>query len=356
MFDLLKRVFTPAIEKRSTGSGFTAEVMRMREAYISGRTGLGELTGTVSACTSLWSNGFALANVQGTDMLDSFDMALLGRSLAVRGEFVALIRDGGLVPCSDWDCRTRDGEPIAYRVSVPEAGGGRSETALAGEVVHVRINVDPAAPWLGVSPLRTASLSAGMLHTIEQALAEVYENAPLGSQIVPMPEQPDQDNANLGRSFRGQRGRVLLRESVAVSAAGGPTPQTDWRPSDVTPDIQKSMSIEALTAARESIAMAYGILPSLFNGRIMGALVREAQRHLAHFTLQPLATIAADELSDKLGGDVTINVVGPLNAFDSGGRSRAFGAVATALVAAKAGGVSVDEIQAALDAVDPGND
>src|SRR3546814_6621187 len=68
----------------------------------------------------------------------------------------------------------------------------------------------------------------------------------------------------LGRSFRGQRGRVLLRESVAVTAAGGPDPQADWRPQDVTPDLSRAMTAETLSAARDSICTAFGVLPSLF--------------------------------------------------------------------------------------------
>ena len=79
---------------------------------------------------------------------------------------------------------------------------------------------DPAAPWLGSAPLRRASLTSGLLHAVEAALAETFELAPLGSAIVPFPEAPATDTAALGRSFRGQRGRVLLRESVTVTAAG----------------------------------------------------------------------------------------------------------------------------------------
>ena len=61
------------------------------------------------------------------------------------------------MPCSDWDLRTRDGKPTAYRVSVSEAGGGTTETALAGEVLHLRIGADPAAPYYGTAPLKRAA-------------------------------------------------------------------------------------------------------------------------------------------------------------------------------------------------------
>ncbi|WP_175491359.1 hypothetical protein [Lutimaribacter saemankumensis] len=54
---------------------------------------------------------------------------------------------------------------------------------------------------------------------------------------------------------------MLLVESVNVSANGGPTPQTDWRPADVSPDLPKSMTKESLDAARNGIFLAFGVLP-----------------------------------------------------------------------------------------------
>ncbi|MEE4120609.1 MAG: hypothetical protein V2I65_16535 [Paracoccaceae bacterium] len=130
--------------------------------------------------------GMALADVSGTDALDRRSLALTARSLALRGEALFLIGDDRLVPVSDWDLRTRDGEPSAYRLSVAEVGGGRTMTALAAEVVHFRIGANVAAPWAGQAPLKRAQPSAGMLNAIETALGEVYETAPLGSQIVPV--------------------------------------------------------------------------------------------------------------------------------------------------------------------------
>ncbi len=85
----------------------------------------------------------------GSDALDRRTLALVARSLALRGEALFLIGDDRLVPVSDWDLRTRDGEPSAYRLSIPEVGGGRPMTALAAEVLHFRIGADVAAPWAG---------------------------------------------------------------------------------------------------------------------------------------------------------------------------------------------------------------
>lgn len=339
-------------ERRSSGMGYTAEIMAARASYIAGRSGLGELTGTVQACVSLWEYGLALARVEGTDLLDRRTMALVARGLALRGEVVLLIRDGGLIPASDWDLSTRDGRPRAYRVSVSEAGGGRSETALAAEVLHLRIGSDPVAPWTGSAPLRRAALTAGMLHSLETALAEVYELAPLGSAIVPFPEAPETDHETLGRSFRGQRGRVLLRESVTVTAAGGPAPAADWRPADLTPDLSRSMAAETLEAARGSIALAFGVLPGLLNAATTGPMVRECQRHLATWALQPIAELLAEEASQKLGATVAIDVLTPLQAFDAGGSARAAQGIIQALAQAKEAQLSPAEVQAAFGAVD----
>lgn len=354
MLGFLKGLLPTRIEKRASASGFTAEIIAARESYISGRRGIAELTATAQSCVSLWEGAFALADVSGTDLLDRRSLALIARSVALRGEALFLIRDTGLVPCADWDLSTRDGIPRAYRVSISEAGGGTTQTALAGEVLHLRIGADPVAPWLGTAPLRRASLTAGMLHAVESALAEVFEHAPLGSQIVPYPESGETDMNVLGRSFRGQRGRVLLRESVNVSAAGGPAPAVDWKPTSVSPDLEKAMTPETLGAARDAIAGAFGVLPSLFASNAQGPLVREAQRHLAGWTLQPIAMLLAEEASDKLGSTIEIDVMRPVQAYDAGGRARALATIVQALSQAKEAGLAPGDMNAALTLVNWG--
>jgi hypothetical protein len=228
-------------EKRAAMSGFTAELLAARESYISGARGIAELTATVQSCVSLWEHGLSMSAVKGADLLSRHALGMMARSLALRGEAVFLIRDNDLVPVADWDLRTRDGRPVAYRVSISEAGGGTTQTALAAEVLHVRIGADVAAPWAGQAPLRRSRLTAGLLHALETALEEVYSEAPLGSQIVPFPEAGETEREKLGRSFRGRRGRVLLRESVQVTAAGGPSPQADWKAQSITPDLAPAM-------------------------------------------------------------------------------------------------------------------
>ena len=169
---------------------------------------------------------------------------------------------------------------------------------------------------------------------------------------MPFPEAPEKDLESIGRGFRGRRGRVMLRESVQITAAGGPGPAQDWRPSDVTPDLQRAMTRETLQAARDAICGAFGALPGLMNPSTTGPMVREAQRHLATWALQPVAMQIAEEATAKLGAEVTIDTLTPLQAFDAGGKARALKGYVEALAAAKAAGLSPGEVSEALRVVD----
>ena len=310
-------------ETRSSGMGYTAQIMAARQSYISGVSDLAELSATVQACVSLWEGALSSADVAGTRYLDRRTLAILARSLALRGEFVALIRPDRLVPASDWDLSTVDDVPRAYRVSVSEAGGGRSETVLAGEVLHVRIGSDPVAPWHGTPPLRRAALSANLLHELESALRDTWRDAPIGSQVLPLPDSAPEDMQAMRMAIRGRHGSTLIVEGVAQATAAGMNPQLGQRREDLTPDLHKAEAAQQLEAARGAIAMAFGVLPGLLNPSTTGPMVRECQRHLAQWTLEPLAKLIAEEASEKLGGSITVDVVRPLQAFDVGGKARA---------------------------------
>lgn len=355
MFGWLKRRAEPATEKRSAmATGYTSAIIAARESYISGASGIGELTATVQGCVSLWEGALSLADVTGTDLLNRHTMALAARSVALRGEALFLIREDRLVPATDWDLSTRDGQPRAYRVNVAEAGGSRSETALAAEVLHLRLAADPVAPWTGQAPLRRASISAQLLQEVETALRDVYRDAPLGSQIIHLPEGAADDMENMRRAFRGRRGSSLVIEGVAQATAAGMNPNIGIKPDQLSPDLQKAMTPQTLDAARDAICTAFGILPGLFNRATTGPMVREAQRHLAGWTLQPIAALLAEEASRKLGGVVEIDVMRPMQAFDVGGRARALSTIVTALAQAKAEGLTPGEFNFAATLVNWG--
>jgi phage portal protein BeeE len=354
MFGWLRRAKPPAPETRSgSAAGYTAAILEARASYLRGASGLAEMTGTAQACVSLWEAAFATADVQGDARLDRACMAMIGRALALRGEAVFLIRPDRLVPAADWDLSTRNGQPRAYRVQIAEAGGGRSETALAAEVLHLRIGADPIAPWAGTPPLRRAQLSAQLLHELEAALRDVFADAPLGSQLLPLPEGLPEDVEAMRRAFRGRRGSVLIVEGAAAATAGGFNPQLGQRREDLSPDLQRAAAAELLRGAQGQIAMAFGLLPAALNPSATGPVIREAQRHLAQWTLEPIGKLIAAEAARKLGRMMAIDLVRPLQAFDQGGKARAVSALIRALAEAQAAGI---DPAAALRLVDLSED
>jgi hypothetical protein len=338
-----------ANETRSSGNGYTAQIMAARASYIAGTSGLAELTATVQTCVSLWEGALSGADVAGTDYLDRRTMGLVARSLALRGEAVFLIRPDMLVPCADWDLSTVNGTPHAYRVSVSEAGGGRSETVLAGEVLHIRIGSDPVAPWTGTAPLRRSALSANLLHEMESAMRDTWRDAPIGSQVLPLPDSNPDDMQAMRMAIRGRRGSTLIIEGVAQATAAGMNPQLGQKRDDLTPDLGKAQAVQALAAAQAAISQAFGVLPALHNPAATGPVIREAQRHLAQWTLEPIAKLIAEEASEKLGGAITVDVVRPLQAYDAGGKARAFSAMIGALAEAKAAGIDPAPVLHMLD-------
>lgn len=270
---------------------------------------------------SLWESGLSLADVTGTDLLDRRRMAIAARALALRGECLFVIRDR-LIPATDWDLSTRYGQPRAYRVGLPEIGGGRSETVLAPEVLHFRIGCDAATPWAGSPPLARASLSAGLLQEITAALRDVFRDAPIGSQIIPVPEGSAEDMDDMRRSFRGNRGASLVIEGTAQATAAGMNPNIGQSPDQLSPHLDKTLADKLLTDTRGEIYSLFGILPGLTNPATTGPLVREAQRHLAQLVLQPIANLIAEEATEKLGAPIAIDAVRPMQAYDHGGKTR----------------------------------
>ncbi|MGQ2909344.1 MAG: hypothetical protein ACT6Q3_05635, partial [Sphingopyxis sp.] len=353
MLDIFRRKSAnlPSYENRSVPVGYTAALMAARESWISGHSGLAEITAAVQTSVSLWESGLALADVTGTDLLTRRTMAMTARSLALRGEVVFLVADR-LIPATDWDLSTRFGEPRAYRISVPEIGGGRSQTALAAEVLHFRIGVDPSTPWAGSAPLRRARLSAELLEEVETALRDVFRDAPLGSQIVPVPEGTSDDMAAMRSSFRGRRGATLVIEGVAQAVGAGMHPQLGKSPDQLSPDLERTLIDKLLTSAKGEVYGVFGVLPGLVNPATTGPLVREAQRHLAQLVLQPIANVMAEEVTDKLGGNVAIDVVRPMQAFDHGGKARAVSTMLQAMATAKEAGLDPATVKDAMQFID----
>ncbi|MGR3717834.1 MAG: hypothetical protein ACU0B1_13935 [Thermohalobaculum sp.] len=107
-------------------------------------------------------------------------------------------------------------------------------------------------------------------------------------------------------------------------------------------------------ATRDGAPIAYNLtVADTGGGRRVTVLAAEVlQRHLAQWTLQPVAALVAQEASEKLGQDVNIDVMRPLQAFDAGGRARALATIVEALARAKEAGLSPGDVGQALSLVD----
>lgn len=101
--------------------------------------------------------------------------------------------------------------------------------------------------------------------------------------------------------------------------------------------------------------MAFGVLPGLLSSATTGPMVREAQRHLAGWTLKPIAMLLAEECSQQLGSEVMIDVMRPVQAFDASGRARALATIVEALARAKEAGLAPGDTNAALTLVNWGD-
>ena len=90
-------------------------------------------------------------------------LSLIGRSLVVRGEFLAMlfIRDGrsALSPTHSW---TVSGTSDRYLYDISLTSPSHSEhyrNVGEEQVVHIIANADPRAPWRGVSALQSAAMA-----------------------------------------------------------------------------------------------------------------------------------------------------------------------------------------------------
>lgn len=80
--------------------------------------------------------------------------------------------------------------------------------------------------------------------------------------------------------------------------------------------------------------------------------LREGQRHLATWTLQPIAELLAEEATEKLGAAVSIDLMTPLAAFDAGGSARAVATLVQAAAQAKEAGLDPAVVASAFQRMD----
>ena len=117
-----------------------------------------------------------------------------------------------------------------------------SEIRFKSAVRHI----STPAPSVPESALNSANLAAALPFPFHVSVAAVLSHLVFTRVISDI-------EIDSGVTVTSGRGRVLLRESVHVSAAGGAAPAQDWRPQDVTPDLQRAMT----KAGRDNTPLAF---------------------------------------------------------------------------------------------------
>ena len=230
------------VETRQQGAGFTDSVVRApdlrchrrgpcathrqrrrwkrRRAPTRGRSRLRKFTPATPATRALTPELLALA----------------GRDLIRRGEFLWLIRvarDGAvsLLPCGSWDIRgSWDRSDWFARLDLFGPSGNTTRLVPYSAVVHGKYSIDAARPWLGISPLGWASLTGKLHAATEDALAD--EAGGTRGHVLPVPVGPDADgdaddtndpNKQLRTDIASLRGSTVMVESTAAGWSEGAT-------------------------------------------------------------------------------------------------------------------------------------
>ncbi len=302
------------------------EVMQ-REA--SGQTLDSATLAVAESCISLWSRAMASATVQGDERrlagLSAPVLALIGRALAMRGNFVALleVRAGrvNVFPASGWDpSGGYDPASRRYRVTLPGPSDTITRDVHADSVLHITVNASDAEPWRGRSPLWRARSTAGLAATIERQLAKEAKLVPLR---LMQGETYDSNRQYVRDTLK--KGGILftrvVRKDHHRDFMAQPTGSIGPDPKNAFVDLRQNAGREILSA--------FGLSAALFDSSSDGSARRESWRQAWIATFAPLGKLLEAEIRAKLdaGASVTFNA---LRASDEDGRSRAISRRATA--------------------------
>lgn len=328
MFDFLKR------EKRQQHDSYTDAVVRAVEASILG-TVKADVASTAAAeiCAGLWSRAFASAAVEpstvATRAVTPDVLAMVGRSLIECGEacFELRIMDGALIACPVGSFAITGGMDPAgwmYELTIPGPSRTTVKTVRSEAVLHFRYGVSPREPWRGVSPLRRASETSGMLGNVERRLRE--EMGGVVGHVIPTPSaNPNDEYSDLKDHLKNLAGNFALVPSMTDGGWSDPgrgnSPKSDWGVQRIGTNPPQTIDMLRSNAAVHVLA-ACGVPLTLLE-RSDGTAMREAWRQFLHGSVVPVAQCVEEELAHKLNVRVALNF-DSLFASDLSGRARAF--------------------------------
>ena len=247
------------------------------------------------AAAGLIGRAFASATVDGEagQLLTAFLREVIGRSLVLRGEALLVAGQGAtLIPAAGFDV-TGNADPMTwrYRVDLSGPSGVTYRRLPFAEVLHFRVNADPATPWRGRSGF---SLSSATARTATEAEHSAGNEAKVSVarlfQAPPRlhPHQREQSDRDLPAA-------VAKGGYFGISLKEGARPDVEPvhpDPSQGHLELRRQSALDLLAAA--------GIPAALADPRAEGTSQREAFRRLVHSTCEPLAAAVEAEVEAKL--------------------------------------------------------
>lgn len=327
------------LERRESYSErLTQAVVEAASAPV-GVDGLVASTAALETCAAVYSFAFAGADLHGprARLVGRRMMATIGRRLIRNGDCAYLVdvsMNGNVefVEASHWDVRG-GWRPSTWRYRLDLMGPDRATHTLlvpAEQVLHFRYATSADLPWLGMSPMGIAGESARLHAALERVLRD--ESSGTRGYLLPVPpgEADDDDDESAGQidslksDLRGLSGNTMLVETTSGGWGEGPSsaPGRDWQPSRIGPAFPEAV-VRARRDTAASIAQACGVPLTILEGGQDASAQREGWRRFLHGSLQPLAEVVGEELSEKLGGRIEIRFEN-LFASDVQGRARAF--------------------------------
>ena len=346
------RSYSAAEVESEKRAAITNYVQSLQFAEASGNEANAQQTNTAAAefGVRLMADGFTSAIVEpaGLPELSATIRAQIMRELMTGGNSTWLIEVGSrgrvLTPC--WvEGITGDRDPASWRYdlrlpSPDTAGEGELLTNQPSKtVVHFRINVHPARPWQGQSPLLLAGYSAQWLANLDARIRD-EANMPVG-ELLTVPDGLGKDERIRIGTERGKSkgGWIFVESSGGSFTIGTQQAKQGVQIQRFGPNIPQSSLLAHDAAVREVLGVMR--IPAVLMLGGDGAQVREGYRQFLTAGLQPIGDLIAEELSAKLEEPIEFNFR-RLQAADVANRARAMGTMVAA-------GMTIDQAMMIAD-------
>ena len=276
--------------------------------------------------SGLYARAFAACKVETprqivTKALSPRLLSDIARRLIRTGNAVYLIkvsRSGLLLHgIGSWTMAGAGDDPVNWLYELSTHGPSATTTMRyvpRTGVVHCRFAVDPARPWLGLSPLGFATTSGRLAANLETRLAE--ETGARVGRLLPVPMDPgdgseDDPLASLKSQLAQLAGQTALIETTSggwsIGRDAAPSRgRSDWVSTRIgahPPDVLATLRSDA----GQSVLMACGVPSGLVSPDAPGTSQRESWRQFFANSLLPMARLIEHELSDKLETPIKIS-------------------------------------------------